>query len=269
MKRYIDADRLKAEVRRQKHELELSIKSQGDYGQSCHILAYENILSLIDSLQQDKDVLDLCSQVWWEERGWIMIPPNVTLEGIDTLLKQVRKKLPQYYKLRDIETGRTFMAEFSEIAGEWYEKGTGEAHSIASVEMVKEQPEPTCKTCGFYENNCPFIRGKLIPYPNKVCKDYTYSAMKEQSQVADASKMEQPEVDEPEYGPYARQYPKSEVSQEQPEVELEKEIELCWMNWLSPSNQKEVEGILPKTEFEMYTRHFAEWGATHLNTRKE
>ena len=48
----------------------------------------------------------------------------------------------------------------------------------------KEQPEQTCtcKTCGFYENNCPFIRGKLIPYPNKVCKDYTYSAIKEQEQ---------------------------------------------------------------------------------------
>ena len=53
MSKYIDADRLKAEIKRQKHELELSIQSQGDYGQSCHIVAYENILSLIDSLQQE------------------------------------------------------------------------------------------------------------------------------------------------------------------------------------------------------------------------
>lgn len=51
---------------------------------------------------------------------------------------------------------------------------------IASLQQ--EQPAPTCKSCGFYENNCPFIRGKLIPYPNKVCKDYTYSVMKEQEQ---------------------------------------------------------------------------------------
>lgn len=36
---------------------------------------------------------------------------------------------------------------------------------------------------------------------------------------------EQPEVCEPEYGPYARQYPKSKVSQEQSEADLEKEIE--------------------------------------------
>ena len=46
--------------------------------------------------------------------------------------------------------------------------------------LQQEQPEPSCKSCGFYENNCPFIRDKFIPYPNRVCKDYTYSVMKEQ-----------------------------------------------------------------------------------------
>ena len=51
------------------------------------------ILKLIDTLQQDKDVLDLCSQVWWEDRGWIMIPPNATLKGIESLLKRVRHKI--------------------------------------------------------------------------------------------------------------------------------------------------------------------------------
>lgn len=53
--------------------------------------------------------------------------------------------------------------------------------------------------------------------------------------------------------------------QEQPEADLEKEIKLCWMNWISPSNKKEVEGVLPKTEFEMYARHFYELG---LNAKK-
>jgi len=59
------------------------------------------------------------------------------------------------------------------------------AEKLAKIKemMEQEQEQPTCKTCGFYENNCPFIRGKLIPYPNKVCKDYTYSAMKEQEQT--------------------------------------------------------------------------------------
>ena len=48
------------------------------------------------------------------------------------------------------------------------------------IAVKRERPvgEQTCKTCGFYENNCPFIRGKLIPYPSRVCKDYTYSVMK-------------------------------------------------------------------------------------------
>jgi len=49
------------------------------------------------------------------------------------------------------------------------------------------------------------------------------------------------------------------LQQEKPEVDLEKEIDACWQNWLSPSNQKEVEGVLPKTEFAMYAHHFAEW----------
>lgn len=49
--------------------------------------------------------------------------------------------------------------------------------------LRQEQPsEKTCKNCGFYENNCPYIRGKFIPYPSKVCEDYTYSVIKEQEQ---------------------------------------------------------------------------------------
>ncbi len=49
--------------------------------------------------------------------------------------------------------------------------------------LQREQPEPpTCKSCDFYENDCPFIRDKFIPYPNRVCKDYTSSVMKEQEQ---------------------------------------------------------------------------------------
>lgn len=59
MNKYIDAEKLKAEIKRQKHELELSIQSQGDYGQSCHVVAYENVLSLITSLQleQQKEII--------------------------------------------------------------------------------------------------------------------------------------------------------------------------------------------------------------------
>lgn len=43
-------------------------------------------------------------------------------------------------------------------------------------------------------------------------------------------------------------------------VDLEKEIDACWRNWLSPSNRNEVEEVLPKAEFAMYARHFYELG---------
>ena len=60
-----------------------------------------------------------------------------------------------------------------------------ELHRIMSEESKDKNPklEPSCKSCGFYENNCPYIRGQFMPYPKKVCKDYTYSVMTEQPDV--------------------------------------------------------------------------------------
>ena len=87
--KYIDAEKLKTQI------------------QSLIDLGYDNlqgnlhyVLQLINSLQQDETQVDkmLCSQVWWEEQGWIMIPPDATIEGIDSLLRQVKKKLQQNEK---------------------------------------------------------------------------------------------------------------------------------------------------------------------------
>ena len=61
--------------------------------------------------------------------------------------------------------------------------GLAERAFKAGAEWQRERTAPTCKSCGFYENNCPFIRDTFKPYPNKVCKDYTYSVMKEQPEV--------------------------------------------------------------------------------------
>lgn len=113
--KYIDAEKLKAELERQKHELKLPIQSQGDYGQSCHIVAYENILSLIDSLQQKQPDFD-------------DVDPKHLVHS-------------HYTKVREIETGRVFWAEYSSEAAEWYEAVTGRAYSSSDVEIVKEQPE--------------------------------------------------------------------------------------------------------------------------------
>jgi hypothetical protein len=83
-------------------------------------------------------------------------------------------------------------------------------------------PEKTCKNCGFYENNCPYIRGKFIPYPSKVCEDYTYSVVKAQEQLSE---------------------------------DLEKEIDRLWESFAD-----EMEG--PHNLFDIYARlarHFANW----------
>ena len=55
------------------------------------------------------------------------------------------------------------------------------------LDTLPDEPvEKTCKTCRFYENDCPFTRGKFIPYPNIVCKDYTCSTLKaEQEPVSE------------------------------------------------------------------------------------
>lgn len=52
MSKYIDANKLRAEIERQIHILRSSIQSQGDYGQSCQIVAFEHIRDLIESLQE-------------------------------------------------------------------------------------------------------------------------------------------------------------------------------------------------------------------------
>ena len=78
MSKCIDAKKLKSEIERQKRRLKTSIQSGGDYGQSCTIVAYDNILSLIDSLQQEQsevlsgeDVMTMCNQILidWAKEG--------------------------------------------------------------------------------------------------------------------------------------------------------------------------------------------------------
>lgn len=102
--KYVDADKLKTHIEAimeilwdrlpdadKEHPTDIELRDLGMY------MALEGLIDNLDSLQQDKESveLELCSQIWWEERGWIMIPPDATIEGIDSLLKQVRKKLQQ------------------------------------------------------------------------------------------------------------------------------------------------------------------------------
>ena len=94
MKRYIDADRLREKIT---DRLDLFKELSSDTISPIRIDECKQIIDIIDSIQQDETQVDrmLCSQVWWEEQGWIMIPPDATIEGIDSLLRQVKKKLQQ------------------------------------------------------------------------------------------------------------------------------------------------------------------------------
>ena len=90
---------------------------------------------------------------------------------------------------------------------------------------------------------------------------------------------------EEEYGPYARQYPKSKVSQEQPEVDLDTEIDkflygtkfkrdydgvhvpgVCVRDW---KGKKYTNRDVTPDDMRNFARHFAEWGSIHLNAKKE
>lgn len=88
------------------------------------------------------------------------------MNNIDKIRQEIeRRKKEHMYNEMPITIGR------------YYE----DRDLLAFIDLLLQE-KPTCKTCGFYENNCPFIRGKLIPYPSKVCKDYIHSVMKEQEQ---------------------------------------------------------------------------------------
>lgn len=83
--------------------------------------------------------------------------------------------------------------------------------------------------------------------------------------LIDSLQQEQPEVCEPEYGPYARQYPKSKVSQEQHGVDLEKYIE-NEINHYGLSLYEASYGTFSASQIDRIIRNAFELG---LNARKE
>ena len=96
--KYIDAEKLKEILLPSYEEAKKESLSATDAVKWEKVeYIFDFVFYLIDSIQQDETQIDkmLCSQVWWEEQGWIMIPPDATIEGIDSLLRQVKKKLQQ------------------------------------------------------------------------------------------------------------------------------------------------------------------------------
>ena len=94
--KYIDSEKLMAEIERRIEETK-SMKPSFDQFWAGQISAFKGAIKIAESLQQDKEtlMLEMCNQSFWEDSGYIMIPPDVTIEGIESLLKQVKKKLQQ------------------------------------------------------------------------------------------------------------------------------------------------------------------------------
>ena len=43
---------------------------------------------------------------------------------------------PKYYKARVIKTSKIILVEWSDIAGEYYEKGTGKPYQCDEIELI-------------------------------------------------------------------------------------------------------------------------------------
>lgn len=117
--KYIDAEKLFAELTKMQFTLNAAYRNpQSDNIVRAISLEYDDILSLIESLQQEQ-------------------PNRPDFDDVDP-------KHPvhsHYTKVRETKTGRVFWAEYSSEAAEWYEAGTGKAYSISDVEILKEQQE--------------------------------------------------------------------------------------------------------------------------------
>lgn len=46
---------------------------------------------------------------------------------------------------------------------------------FAKIQNIKTMPAliVSCRSCEFYDNDCPETRGRFVPYPCKVCKHYS------------------------------------------------------------------------------------------------
>ena len=252
MRKYIDAEKLKYEI--EKRNLSNYHTTTEGYE--------EELYAIIDSLQQEQVDMGEVSDgyhtfnelyyyrmlynaaffnllpKWWVHKskrhhtgeecfggGWFIVMAELPTGQISN-----------HYELKDWDL---FQVPEKEIADEWDGHTPQEAAERIRKYLQQEQPEPTCKTCGFHENNCPFIRGKLIPYPNKVCKDYTYSEVKAQEQQE----------------PFSCGHENG--SEPKPEVDLERDaVQFCFDKGLNvtPYQAKTI------------ARHFYELG---LNARKE
>ena len=188
MTHYIEAEKLIAEIER----FRATEYDGNTFGDDVANGALDYVLEeIIPSLQQDEKAveLEMCSQAYWEERGWMMIPPDVTLKGIESLLEQVRKKLQQEQPegLHFTPLNRLIQKIPS---GNWNDTVNNYAKKLRDC-LIKEG----------YRKDAEVLQG-YISYMNGNNVPMATMDGQEQPQVADASKMEEVEKETNEYWDY-------------------------------------------------------------------
>lgn len=260
--KYIDADKLKAEIKRQKHELELSIQSQGDYGQSCHIVAYDNIISIIDSLQEEQPIKVYRVENEKEQKGlWRKF--NGTWEPLfDMLTDGQCKDMPMDDSPIYREGGKQWFASApsKETLQKWFsrkdlEELTAKGFTISEFEVVGHK-----KISDF---EYIFTRDNII--------NRTYL------KVSDIYPQEQPEVDlVAELKHHLATTPKEQLEKEWKELEPWGNIgptvqEFLYGKQPAMDLEKEIDSIYDKCanqysfDWNKFARHFYNLG---LNARK-
>lgn len=239
---YIDTDKLIAEIKRRESEIKSQIAELGNFesneiGLFNYLDLYDDIRSFITSLQQEQP------DNWDDEYRE------------DELLTRFA-----FYTYKD-EDGVLYLSNvFVEETSR--NKGFG-AKILQAAEKVAE-------TIGAITIR---LKAKRNSQANDWYRKHGYGYLTfegeydwlEKNLEYLKSKQEQPEVDEPEYGPYARQYPKSKVSKKQPEVDLEEYIE-NEINHYGLSLYKASYGTFSASEIDRIIRNAFEFG---LNAKKK
>lgn len=156
--KYIDADKLIAEIENRLHcngAFDEVGDSQWHYDQGV-VDTYKHIKEFITSLKQEQPVEGLEEAAMSYYLSDFTNPRHYGEDGKpypiainDAFIAGAEwgssyAVAPHYFKLRELKTGRVFLAEWSDIAGEWYERGDGKAYQSNEVEIIpRDRKTPT------------------------------------------------------------------------------------------------------------------------------
>lgn len=245
MAKYIDAGRLMAEIKRLKQEN--TISDDKEYAQyeidvACgYDMALEKVLLILDSLRQEQ--------------------PNNMIQWTGNNLKEVINftgKSPRFGEwFKSWEEYENYVHTHNDILKLFFEDGshyevpigawiikTPDGYNVSSVAKYIQQEQPEVDLEKEIERYCgPYNKRPTPDFFDAVARHFYELGCRRTAEMYDDIECNR------------------QVAEEKQTVDgLDAEIDACWQKWLSPSNQKEVEGVLPKTEFAMYARHFAELG---------